>query len=136
MVTPPVAPCGTVSAYRRHLRHNETPCAECREAKAEQGRSERKKRAVLRRLDATEKAASFVPPELTRMQELEQQRDLLHKCLHDPELDPRYVTAISKELRAVWAEIDELGKGENGGLGSDPLELIVGGASVVPFSSA
>lgn len=27
-----LAPCGTVAAYRRHLRHGEEPCAECRAA--------------------------------------------------------------------------------------------------------
>ena len=30
----PSAPCGTVSAYKRHLRHGETPCAACRAANA------------------------------------------------------------------------------------------------------
>ena len=35
----PSAPCGTVSAYKRHLRHLETPCTECRAAWAEYHRN-------------------------------------------------------------------------------------------------
>lgn len=31
----PTAPCGTVSAYKRHLRHQEAPCGPCRAAWAE-----------------------------------------------------------------------------------------------------
>ena len=34
-------PCGTLAAYRRHLRHGETPCAECRQANADADRDER-----------------------------------------------------------------------------------------------
>jgi hypothetical protein len=34
-------PCGTRSAYLRHLRHNETPCAACRAANAEYQRTRR-----------------------------------------------------------------------------------------------
>ena len=35
----PRAPCGTVSAYKRHLRHIEPTCAACRAAWAEYHRS-------------------------------------------------------------------------------------------------
>ncbi len=31
----PTAPCGTVAAYKRHLRHHEAPCDPCRAAWAE-----------------------------------------------------------------------------------------------------
>jgi len=31
----PSAPCGTVSAYKRHKRHDEDPCGPCRAAWAE-----------------------------------------------------------------------------------------------------
>ena len=33
-MTRSLAPCGTTSAYNRHLRNSETPCAECRAANA------------------------------------------------------------------------------------------------------
>ena len=32
---PVTEPCGTVSAYKRHQRHGETPCAGCRAAWSE-----------------------------------------------------------------------------------------------------
>jgi hypothetical protein len=31
---PPSQPCGTVAAYKRHRRNDETPCAACRAANA------------------------------------------------------------------------------------------------------
>jgi hypothetical protein len=31
---PATQPCGTVAAYKRHLRHREPPCDPCREANA------------------------------------------------------------------------------------------------------
>lgn len=31
---PATQPCGTVAAYKRHLRNGETPCEPCREANA------------------------------------------------------------------------------------------------------
>ena len=31
---PAVQPCGTVAAYKRHLRHGEQPCVACRTANA------------------------------------------------------------------------------------------------------
>ena len=34
-------PCGTYAAYRRHLRHKETPCDACRDANADRFRPER-----------------------------------------------------------------------------------------------
>lgn len=39
------SPCGTTSAYRRHLRHGEKPCAECSGAEARRGQDYRKKAA-------------------------------------------------------------------------------------------
>jgi len=32
---PPSQPCGTVAAYQRHLRNDETPCAACKAAQNE-----------------------------------------------------------------------------------------------------
>lgn len=136
MVVQKQAACGTPTAYNRHIRRGETPCDACRSANAAYKREWRARRDGRGQADVVVEIARDDSRGLSRVEELEQQRDLLRARLHDPTLDPRFVSAISKELRAVWAEIDELGKGEGEGLGSDPLELIVGGASVVPFSSA
>jgi hypothetical protein len=40
-------PCGTASAYRRHLTHHETPCAACYEA--ERLRLDDRRKAAARR---------------------------------------------------------------------------------------
>ena len=41
----PTAPCGTLSAYQRHLRHRETPCRACRDAHNELQRERRRRKA-------------------------------------------------------------------------------------------
>jgi hypothetical protein len=41
----PLTPCGTTTAYRRHLRHGEKPCAECRWAEAKYKQATRPSRA-------------------------------------------------------------------------------------------
>jgi len=33
-MTRPLQPCGTIAAYARHRYHGETPCEDCRKAKA------------------------------------------------------------------------------------------------------
>ena len=45
---PPSAPCGTVSAYKRHLRQGETPDDACRAAWAEYQRERYQARRALR----------------------------------------------------------------------------------------
>lgn len=37
------AKCGTISGYTTHRKHNETPCAECRQAWNEYGRANRQR---------------------------------------------------------------------------------------------
>jgi hypothetical protein len=37
----PVQPCGTVAAYRRHLRHREEPCEPCKQAERDKMRQKR-----------------------------------------------------------------------------------------------
>lgn len=47
------SPCGTVSAYKRHLRRNETPCDPCRDAKRNAQRDARKlPGAITNKVDA------------------------------------------------------------------------------------
>ena len=52
----PKSPCGTVAAYRRHLRHGEKPCRECSEANNREGRERRAKRAAAALTDTTPRA--------------------------------------------------------------------------------
>ena len=46
-----VAPCGTLAAYRRHLRHGEEPCPACRRAnrEAKRAQSDARRRAKVTR---------------------------------------------------------------------------------------
>jgi hypothetical protein len=39
---PPTEPCGTLAAYRRHLRHGEEACQPCKDANAARSREYRK----------------------------------------------------------------------------------------------
>jgi hypothetical protein len=43
---PPSAPCGTATAYSRHLRYGEEPCQPCRDANAAKSREEHARGAV------------------------------------------------------------------------------------------
>ena len=120
------SPCGTEAAYKRHLRHGEEPCEECRGAHRDLQRS--KRRSVV----------SVVPPVVeevgeTRLEALERQRRLLAGAMEiAAESDPKAVASISRELRAVWGEIDELSKVDGSVEAGDPLEQLAVGLSVVP----
>ena len=127
----PVAPCGTVAAYRRHLRHSEEPCEACRAANREKPRAERGARQPSARIIELVPAP---PPEMTRLEELREQREILRSILDDPECSARDAAAVSRELRAVWAEIAELDRGADHGVGGDSLEQLAGGLSVIPIN--
>lgn len=120
-----LAPCGTLAAYRRHLSRGEDPCAECRAANAERSRSARRKEVRIVEL------APPPPPEPTRLAELQAQRARLAEILYSAEIDERSVVAVSKELRAIWAEIDDLSKTDGDSI--DGLDQLAGGLSVVPL---
>jgi len=60
---PPTRPCGTKAAYRRHQRHGETPCTECRQAAsrwhADYRRAQRKAAALRKADDADPLTLAF-----------------------------------------------------------------------------
>ena len=99
-------PCGTSAAYKRHLRHGETPCPECR--------------AVVRKVPKVGKAAGeelaareVVPP-VSRSDFLCEQRDLVSEALRVvAREDPSRAAQLSKELREILREIDELAGDES-----------------------
>ncbi|MSS84978.1 hypothetical protein FYJ24_09420 [Actinomycetaceae bacterium WB03_NA08] len=128
------SPCGTEAAYKRHLRHKEEPCDACREAHRNLQRSKRANKkppiANVVPLPAPQKGVS-------RLDALEFQRDLLTESMRVAAVaEPKSVAGISRELRAVWAEIEELNRGEDGAGGADSLEILAGGLSVVPIGTA
>lgn len=54
-VARPKSPCGTVAAYRRHLRSDERPCSACADANNEDARR--------RRAERVDRGADQAPPE-------------------------------------------------------------------------
>ena len=89
----PLAPHGTEAAYKRHLRHKESPCDACAEAH----------RALQRA-----KRDAVAAPRLPKVSDAESDDDLvlirsvLRKALRDTAAsDPSKVAPIAKELRAV-----------------------------------
>ena len=120
------SPCGTEAAYKRHLRHKEAPCDACRKAHRDLQR-EKRKPVVIR------PAPVAVEPGETRLEALERQRELLSQAMKvAAEVDPKVLAPISRELRAVWAEIAELSEDSASDRGADPIEQLAVGLSVVP----
>lgn len=71
---------------------------------------------------------------VSRLSALEQQREWLTNAMEVAALaEPKSVAGISRELRAVWAEIEALGQGET--VPADDLEIVAGGLNVVPLNA-
>ena len=125
------SPHGTEAAYKRHLRHQEEPCEECRAAHRNiQKKKRRKENPLVAVRD------DFLPiVGESRLDSLKRQRDLLDAALSTAvEEDVKSAAAISRELRAIWAEIDELTRGSEN-VGGDLLDNLAGGLAVVPCAS-
>lgn len=70
----------------------------------------------------------------SRLEALEQQREWLTGAMEvAATLEPKSIAAISRELRAVWAEIEELSRSEK--TPADDLEIVAGGLNVVPLNA-
>ena len=108
------APCGTEAAYRRHQRHGETPCEECKRAAA-QRRAERR---------GVKKPAKADQPMRELMEQLidavrrdpagkidysgEYQRLYGYLNAALPAAMPREVASIVKEMRAILLDLRTL----------------------------
>lgn len=125
------SPHGTEAAYKRHLRHKEEPCDACRAAHRELQKEKRRKENPLIAV-----RDDFLPVAgESRLDSLKRQRDLLDAALSTAvEEDVKSAAAISRELRAIWAEIDELTRGSKN-VGGDLLDNLAGGLAVVPCTS-
>ena len=88
-------PCGTYAAYRRHLRNDEAPCEECRQA----ARDQKNVRKDAARQEAADAAREATPPveEIDRRQILlEVLASLRGQLREDP---PQSVASIAKQIR-------------------------------------
>lgn len=113
----PPSPCGTLAAYKRHLRNSEAPCTPCvkanRDAKRDQRDSASKLRSVTVGGDVLREGARILaamdreptPPAANRSakSDLEMSRDALVAAIdevsHD---DPTRLGPLVRELRETW----------------------------------
>lgn len=113
----PPSPCGTLAAYKRHLRNSEKPCTPCiqanRDAKRNQRDGSRKLRSVTVGGDVLlegARLAAVMDRELTPISakhsaqsDLEMSRDALVAAIdevsHD---DPTRLGPLVRELRETW----------------------------------
>lgn len=101
------AKCGTISGYNRHRNANEDPCDACREAKS----ADKSQRRETERGAAAEEAREIyegilLEPESDRISLLKEQRDILRA--HSQAAPPQSIAAISRQLSAILAEIEDL----------------------------
>lgn len=129
-----LAPCGTDSAYKRHLRNGEPTCQPCRQAHRETQRDRRARREQERRVAAELEPLPVADPadpvfsdddepdwqdntesdadaaggdEPDRLGDLLQVReDLLAAIATARRSDPLKIAPLVRELRAVWRDIE------------------------------
>lgn len=112
----PPSPCGTLAAYKRHLRNDEKPCTPCvqanRDVKRVQRDGARKLRSVtvggdvLRegaRLAAAMNRAPEAPAKMSARSDLEMARDALVDAIDEVKReDPTRLGPLVRELRETW----------------------------------
>ena len=111
------SPCGTPAAYRRHLRHKESPCAACKKAKrgeARQQRDEARKTEVTTIPTRPHLVAATPPTPTTRPGssekiDLEMARDSLVEAIDQVRTeDPTRLPGLVRELRETWKALRDL----------------------------
>ena len=118
-----VAPCGTPAAYRRHLRHGESPCPACRRANRDLKRAQADQR---RRAQVSGPApeledvfpvpstppvepadAAVGPPSV--LDDLRMVRDALVSAIAQVRAeDPARLPGLVRELRETWKALRDL----------------------------
>lgn len=146
-----VAPCGTPTAYRRHLRKGETPCLACKKAESDRQAANRAEEDRLKAAERDKKASHAIQVfedllggplagQIDMRAELEANLLLIKQSMAlVAASEPAKLAPLSKrhsELLAELASLDDDGEKE------DPLESFLssdsGGASanVTRFPSA
>lgn len=129
----PPAPCGTKSAYERHLRNDEPVDDACRRANTV---SKRRQRDESRKpAPGTAPAGVVVPDEPSRENDLERAREVLWASIqYAVAEDPTRVSGLTKELREVWKELEAIRGDEK--QGADGFDSFLNGGNVVGFPNA
>ena len=117
-MTSKLKPCGTVAAYRRHLRNGETPCDECKRAVREHEQARR----AAKRAEAVQTAREAVPEPTDEID----RRAILLEVLselrgHLNTAPPQSVAAIAKQVRDT---VDALEAGEGEQAQANPIDEI------------
>lgn len=100
-----LAPCGTLTAYQRHLRRKEPVCDECKKAK----RDYEKQNAAKKRRPKEELEPVDVFAGMSRLEKLKiLEMDLAAAVKWAKKENPRAIAPIAKELRETVREIAEL----------------------------
>ena len=112
------SPCGTPAAYRRHLRHKESPCAACRRAKRDEARGQRDEARKIEALTvptqpplvaAPPPAAPLPGPDSSEKGDLEMARDSLVEAINLVRTeDPTRLPGLVRELRETWKALRDL----------------------------
>lgn len=109
------SPCGTPAAYRRHLRHKESPCDACRKAKRGEARQQRDeaRKAEVATIPTRPPLVAAAPP-ATRLgssekSDLEMARDSLVEAIDLVRaVDPTRLPGLVRELRETWKTMRDL----------------------------
>ena len=111
------SPCGTPAAYRRHLRHKESPCAACKKAKRGEARQQRDeaRKAEVATIPTRPPLVAAAPPAPTTCQkssekgDLEMARDSLVEAIDQVRAeDPTRLPGLVRELRETWKALRDL----------------------------
>lgn len=130
-------PCGTVAAYKRHLRHGEEPCETCLAGKrAHQARRRAAERVPESPVPVPEPPSEDAAGPAGVAEELRWQVELLRGAIKwAAENDPGKMPALAKERRETLAALADLGDedvSEGGALG----EFLSGPTGLVRFPAA
>lgn len=125
-MTPP-KPCGTIAAYRRHLRAGERPCKQCTEANRLYMETRRAREEAKRVEEAAPRVEEILktPAEVEadhRLKDLAWQRVQLRSAIavSVEKNDYTRLAGLSRELREIWAEIEKInGSAEEEGTNDD-----------------
>lgn len=121
----PLAPCGKLSAYRRHLRNGEPTCPACRKANREaQAAKKTPPKPMSDPFPATladaiaqvheeSRAGTDEPVSRSPKDDLEWARDRLVDAIRSTvNEDPTRLGPLTRELRETWKALAELGGSE------------------------